>query len=103
MLAHALDKLAPDDVLLLDRGYPAAWLINLLNAARHPLHHALRHRGSGSWRALREFMRSDQAEALVKLTAPKASRMPPTGAVRARHPRCGWCATPPPARGCACC
>jgi hypothetical protein len=28
--------------------------------------------GSGSWRALREFMRSDQAEALVKLTAPQA-------------------------------
>ena len=30
MLANALDKLGPEDVLLLDRGYPAAWLINLL-------------------------------------------------------------------------
>ena len=32
MLANALDKLGPDDVLLLDRGYPADWLVNLLNA-----------------------------------------------------------------------
>ena len=29
MLANALDKLGPSDVLLLDRGYPAAWLVNL--------------------------------------------------------------------------
>ena len=31
MLANPLDKLAPGDVLLLDRGYSVAWLINLLN------------------------------------------------------------------------
>lgn len=31
MLANALGKLGPSDVLLLDRGYPAAWLVNLFN------------------------------------------------------------------------
>lgn len=71
MLANALDKLAPDDLLLLDRGYPAAWLINLLNA--RGIRFIMRcDTASGSWRPLREFMRSDQAEALVKLTAPQA-------------------------------
>ena len=29
-VTNALDKLGPSDVLLLDRGYPAAWLVNLL-------------------------------------------------------------------------
>jgi hypothetical protein len=32
MLMEALDVLGPDDVLVLDRGYPAAWLVALLNA-----------------------------------------------------------------------
>ena len=31
MLSNALGKLGPSDVLLLDRGYPAAWLVNLFN------------------------------------------------------------------------
>ncbi len=31
MLMEALDVLGPDDVLVLDRGYPAAWLVALLN------------------------------------------------------------------------
>jgi len=30
MLVEALDLLSPDDVLVLDRGYPAAWLVALL-------------------------------------------------------------------------
>lgn len=41
MLMEALDKVRPHDVLLLDRGYPAAWLVPA-QRARHPLHHALR-------------------------------------------------------------
>lgn len=71
MLANALDKLAPGDVLLLDRGYPAAWLINLLNE-RGILFVMRCDTASGGWRALREFMRGDQAEAVVTLSAPDA-------------------------------
>src|SRR5471032_2765596 len=32
MLMEALDLLGPDDVLVLDRGYPSAWLVALLTA-----------------------------------------------------------------------
>jgi hypothetical protein len=69
MLANALDMLRPGDVLLLDRGYPAAWLVHLLNA-----------RGigfimrcdtiSGGWRGVRQFMRDSGAEAQISLSTP---------------------------------
>ena len=71
MLVQALDKLAPDDVLLLDRGYPAAWLINLLNERGVRFIMRCDTAGSGSWPALRAFMRGDQTEAVVRLSAPK--------------------------------
>ena len=32
MLTELLDSLGPNDVVVLDRGYPAAWLVALLNA-----------------------------------------------------------------------
>ena len=71
MLANALDKLGPEDVLLLDRGYPAAWLVNLLN--ERGIRFVMRcDTASGGWRALREFMRGDQPEAVVTLSAPGA-------------------------------
>lgn len=71
MLANALDKLSPADVLLLDRGYPAAWLVNLLN--ERGLKFVIRcDTTSGGWRSLRQFMRSDQDEADIVLKAPKA-------------------------------
>lgn len=31
LLVESLDRLGPDDLLVLDRGYPASWLVNLLN------------------------------------------------------------------------
>ena len=71
MLVEALDKLGPDDVLLLDRGYPAAWLINLLNDRGIRFVMRCDTTGGGSWTALRRFMCNDQAEAVVQLTAPK--------------------------------
>lgn len=30
-LIEHLDRLSPDDLLLLDRGYPASWLVAVLN------------------------------------------------------------------------
>lgn len=71
MLANALDKLSPGDVLLLDRGYPASWLINLLLA--RGIHFVIRcDTRSGGWRNLRQFIRGDQGEAQITLSAPSA-------------------------------
>jgi hypothetical protein len=71
MLANALHKLGPDDVLLLDRGYPAAWLVNLLNA--RGLRFIIRcDTTSGGWRSLRQFIRSDLHDATLTLKPPKA-------------------------------
>jgi hypothetical protein len=71
MLAHALDRLGPDDVLLLDRGYPAAWLINLLT--QRGVRFVMRcDQRSGGWTGLQHFMRSSVPEAQVRLRAPTA-------------------------------
>jgi hypothetical protein len=69
MLANALDKLATDDVLLLDRGYPAAWLIHLLN--ERGIGFIMRcDTLRGGWRSLRQFIRGNAAEATITLSAP---------------------------------
>lgn len=70
MLAEALDALGPDDVLLLDRGYPAAWLVNLLTA--RGIRFVMRcDTATGGWKALRTFMRGQQAEATITLSRPE--------------------------------
>lgn len=69
MLAEALDKLGPHDVLVLDRGYPAAWLINLLNA--RGIRFVMRcDTAGGGCKAVRAFMRGGQDEAMVTLSPP---------------------------------
>ena len=71
MLVEALDKLGPDDVLLLDRGYPAAWLVNLLTT--RGVRFVMRCDTTAStWAALHAFMRGDAPEAQVQLSPPKA-------------------------------
>lgn len=69
MLANALDVLQPGDVLLLDRGYPAAWLVHLLNA--RGIGFVMRcDTVSGGFSAVRQFMRQALDEAQVALSAP---------------------------------
>ena len=51
MLFEALDRLGPDDVLVLDRGYPAAWLVALLNA--RGIRFAMRCDNASGWVATR--------------------------------------------------
>ncbi len=70
MLVEALDRLAPGDVLVLDRGYPASWLVALLNA--RGIRWCMRCDNNSSWRAVRDFMRSNQDEVWVNLGAPRA-------------------------------
>ena len=70
MLVEALDCLGPDDVLVLDRGYPAAWLIQLLQ--ERAIRFVIRCDSAGSFAAVREFMRGRRADKRVRLNAPSA-------------------------------
>jgi hypothetical protein len=70
MLANALEKLGPSDVLLLDRGYPAAWLVNLLN--ERGIRFVMRcDTSSGGWVSLRRFIQGSELDAHITLTAPE--------------------------------
>lgn len=70
MLMEALDQLGPDDVLVLDRGYPAAWLVALLMA--RGIRFVMRCDNDSGWAAGKSFMRSDKDEAWVTLNPPSA-------------------------------
>ncbi len=70
MLVEALDHLGPDDVLVLDRGYPAAWLVALLNA--RGIRFVMRCDNNSGWAAAKAFMRSGADEAWVTLNVPNA-------------------------------
>jgi hypothetical protein len=67
MLFEHIDRLASTDLLLLDRGYPATWLVAALNQ-RH-IAFCMRVDNSG-FACVRDFLRSGQAEAIVTLRAP---------------------------------
>jgi Transposase DDE domain len=73
MLVEALDLLGPDDVLVLDRGYPASWLIALLNA--RSIRFVIRCDNDSGWGAAKTFLRSAAAEARVTLSVPSASEV----------------------------
>ena len=73
MLVAALNVLGPDDVLVLDCGYPAAWLVALLNA--RGIRFVMRCDNNGSWRAAKSFTRSGQAQADESLNAPSADEV----------------------------
>jgi hypothetical protein len=68
MLVEALGLLGPEDVLVLDRGYPAAWLVALLNA--RGTRFVMRCDNDGGWSAAKAFLRSGAADAWVTLNAP---------------------------------
>jgi hypothetical protein len=71
MLVEALQLLGPNDVLVLDRGYPAAWLVALL--CERGIRFCMRCDNDSGWSALTRFMRSDAAEAWVTLRPPSAA------------------------------
>lgn len=60
MLAEALECLGRATCSVLDRGYPAAWLIQLLN--ERGIHFVNRCDSSSSFSAVRDFMRGQQSE-----------------------------------------
>ena len=70
MLMQALDSLGPDDVLVLDRGYPAAWLVALLNACG--IRFVMRCDNDSGWGATKKFLRSGALDSWVTLNKPSA-------------------------------
>ena len=68
-LVEHLDRLSPDDLLLLDRGYPASWLVAVLN--QRAIKFCMRvDNTDGGYACVREFVRSGAIERIVMLRAP---------------------------------
>ena len=60
MLFDQLDRLRRSDVLILDRGYPASWLVQAL--AQRGIDFVIRCDSTQGWGAARNFLRSGQSE-----------------------------------------
>jgi hypothetical protein len=70
MLIEALEHLGPNDVLVLDRGYPASWLIQFL--IERGIRFVIRCDNDSGWAAVRSFVRSNEMDAQVTLSPPSA-------------------------------
>ena len=71
LLVEALDRLGPGDLLVLDRGYPASWLVCLLN--ERGIRWCMRCDNDSGWAPVRTFMRAGTDEATVTLSEPSAA------------------------------
>ena len=68
MLFERLDRLSHQDMLVLDRGYPGAWLVAALLHRGIPFR--MRRDSSSTFAAITRFMRSGEDEAVVTLPPP---------------------------------
>ena len=73
MLMESLDKLGPEDVLVLDRGYPAAWLVSLL--LERGIRFVMRCDNDSGWAAAKRFLRSGDEATQAVLNAPSAEEV----------------------------
>ena len=71
LLMQHLDKVKPDDLLLLDRGYPCFWLLFLLKARGIQFCVRLK---EDWWLQVKDFTESDEKERIVTFTLPKKDR-----------------------------
>ena len=67
-LFEHLDLLSPDDLLLLDRGYPCRWLVAVLN--QRSIKFCMRVDNASGFACVRAFMGSKALEQVVMLPAP---------------------------------
>lgn len=67
-LFEHLDRLSPNDLLLLDRGYPCRWLVAVLN--HRAIKFCMRVDNASGFACVRAFMRSNAQEQVVILPAP---------------------------------
>ncbi|MBI3154810.1 MAG: hypothetical protein HYZ20_05335 [Burkholderiales bacterium] len=81
MLVESLNRLGPQDLLVLDRGYPAAWLVALLD--ERGIRWCMRCDNDSGWKALRGFARAGAEEAGVSLSPPSAEDVQTWGCARA--------------------
>ncbi len=68
MLFERLDRLGAEDMLVLDRGYPGAWLVAAL--LQRSVAFCMRCDSSSTFTAITQFMRSGLDEALASLPPP---------------------------------
>ena len=69
MLFEHLDRLSSNDLLLLDRGYPARWLVAVLNQREIPFCMRVEKVGNAGFACVRDFLRSGFNEQIVTLRA----------------------------------
>jgi len=69
MLFEHLDRLSGNDLLLLDRGYPARWLVAALNQRGIPFCMRVEKSGNSGFACVRDFLRSGLTEQVVTLRA----------------------------------
>ena len=69
MLFEHLDLLSNGDLLLLDRGYPARWLVAALNQRGIPFCMRVEKTGNSGFACVRDFLRSGLTEKVVTLRA----------------------------------
>jgi hypothetical protein len=72
MLFDQLDRLRRGDVLILDRGFPASWLVQAL--AQRGIDFVIRCDSTQGWGAARSFLRGDQIECWSWLSPSDAQR-----------------------------
>ena len=70
MLFEHLDRLSHGDLLLLDRGYPARWVVGVLNQRGIQFCMRVEKSGNSGFRCVRDFLRSGLSEQVVTLRAP---------------------------------
>ena len=72
MLFDKLDRLRRGDVLILDRGYPASWLVQAL--AQRGIDYVIRCDSTQSWGAARSLLRSGHSECWSWLSPSEAQQ-----------------------------
>lgn len=71
LLTHLLPHLAGDDLLIMDRGFPAVWLFTLLQQRGLPF---LARMDGNQWPAVERFLRSDQSDTVITLSVSASAR-----------------------------
>jgi hypothetical protein len=70
MLFEHIDRLCSTDLLLMDRGYPALWMVAVLNQRGIPFCMRVEKSGNSGFACVRDFLRSGLAEQVLTLRAP---------------------------------
>ena len=95
MLFEHLERLGPEDLLLLDRGYPCRWLVASLNQRGISFCMRVELGGESGFTCVRQFRRSGLSEQIVPCLRPSAATSSTT-TVRPHHRGCAWSVMWPP-------